>query len=81
MIFCVFQVFKYAVYAFLYTQHFYKQRQAEVGKKIEQRLSNTLKLNFCYLKIIFFLHPRYHPKIIGHILKNVQKASVFIRLF
>ena len=30
-------------------------------------------LNFCYLKIIHILHPRYHPKIIGHILKNKQK--------
>ena len=36
-------------------------------------LSNTLKLNFFYLKIIYIYHPRYHPKIIGHILKNKQK--------
>ena len=36
-------------------------------------LSSTLRLNFCYLKIIHILHPRYHPKIIGHILKNKQK--------
>ena len=30
------------------------------------------------------LHPRYHPKIIGHILKNKQKKtklSVFMRLY
>ena len=33
-------------------------------------LSNTLRLNFCYLKFIHILHPRYHPKAIGHILKN-----------
>ena len=33
--------------------------------KIKQNLSNTLRLNFCYLKMIFFLHPHYHPKIIG----------------
>ena len=33
-------------------------------------LSNALRLNFCYLKIIHILHPRYHPKIIGHILKK-----------
>ena len=38
--------------------------------KIKQKLSNTLKLNFSYLKIIRFLHP---PKIIGDFLKNVQK--------
>ena len=32
-------------------------------------LSNTLRLNFFYLKIIHILHPRYHP-ITAHILKN-----------
>ena len=36
-------------------------------------LGNTLRLNFCYLKIIDILHARYHPKIIRHILKNKQK--------
>ena len=36
-------------------------------------LSNTLRLNFCYLKIIDIFHLRYHPKIIGYILKNKQK--------
>ena len=35
-------------------------------------LSNTLRLNFLYLKIIYTLHPRYRPKITGHILKNKQ---------
>ena len=41
--------------------------------KIKQKLSKTLSLNFYYLKIIHFLHPRYHPKIIGDILKNLKK--------
>ena len=36
-------------------------------------LSNNLRLNFCYLKVIRILHQRYHSKIIGHILKNKQK--------
>ena len=36
-------------------------------------LSNTLRLNFCYLKIIHILYPPYLPKMIGHILKNKQK--------
>ena len=36
--------------------------------KNKQKLSNTLRLNIGYLKIIHYLHPRYHPKIIGHIL-------------
>ena len=35
-------------------------------------LSNTLRLNFCYLKIRHVLYPRYYPKIVGHILKNKQ---------
>ena len=38
-------------------------------------LSNTLRLNFCYLKIIYTIHPYCNPKIIVHILilKNKQK--------
>ena len=35
-------------------------------------LSNTLRLNFCCLKIIHILHPRIYRKIIGHILKYKQ---------
>ena len=38
-------------------------------------LSNTLKLSFCYLKIIHILHPHDHRKIIGHVLKNKQKNT------
>ena len=29
------------LHAFFYKQHFYKQRLAEIGKKIKQKLSNT----------------------------------------
>ena len=36
-------------------------------------LSNTLRLGFCYLKILHILHLHYHPKIIEHILKNKQQ--------
>ena len=56
---------------FFYKQHFYKQHQFKYGKKIKHKLSNTLRLNFCYLKIIPYLRPRYHPKMIGYILKNI----------
>ena len=55
-----------------YKQHFYKQHQTEIAK-MKQRLSNTLTLNFYYLKIVHFLHPRYHPKVIGDILKKGTK--------
>ena len=58
---------------FYYKQYFYNQRQAKIDKNIKQMLSNTLKLNFCYLKIIHILHPLYYPKIVGHILNNTQK--------
>ena len=36
-------------------------------------LNNTLRLNFCYLKIIHILHPSYHSKIIKYIAKNKKK--------
>ena len=36
-------------------------------------LSSILRLISCYLKIIYLLHSRYHPKTIGHVLKNKQK--------
>ena len=53
---------------FFYKQHFYKQRQAEIGKKP--------RLNFCYTKIIYVHHPGYHTKITGHILKNKQNEII-----
>ena len=41
----------------IYTLFLYKQHQAEIGQKNKQKLSNTLKLNFCYLKLFtFFIH-------------------------
>ena len=40
---------------------FYKQHQAEIDKNLSK--SNTLRLNFYYLKIIPFLHPLCHPKL------------------
>ena len=49
-------------------------------QKIKEMLSNTLRLNFCYLKTIHILHPHFHSKTIGHVLKNKQKNKcVFIQ--
>ena len=45
--------------------------------KLMQKLSNTLRLNIRYLKNIRFIHPRYHPKIKGDILKNVKNLYVY----
>ena len=53
------------IHAFLNKQHFYKQQQVEIGKnqaKTKQHPEDIAEL--CCLKIISFLHPRYHPKII-----------------
>ena len=36
-------------------------------------LSNTLRLSFCYLKMIHILHPRYHLKII-----KIKQKSKFV---
>ena len=41
----------------------------------KQAKSNTLRLNFCFLKSICFLDPCFHLKIVEHILKNVQKIK------
>ena len=41
----------------------------------------TLTLIFCYLKIICYFHPRYHPKVIGDTLINVNKCIVLMRLY
>ena len=54
---------------------FYKQHLHSIWnwQKIKQMLSNTLRLNFCYLKVIHVLHPRFHSKIIEDIYENKQK--------
>ena len=51
----------------------------EIRKKSKQNLSNTLRLNFCFLKISHFLHPCYNRKIVEHIPKEYAKNLV--RLF
>ena len=61
------------MHAFFYKQHFHKQRRTETGKKSRK--------SFCYLKFICLIHPRHHPKIIGDILKNVQKTSDLMRFY
>ena len=60
---------------FFISNNFITNARLKLAKKVKQILSNTLRLNFWYLKIIRILHPRYHPKIIGHILNNSQKKK------
>ena len=68
---------------FLKSNTFISNARLKSTKKIKQKLRNTLRLNFRYLKIIRFPHPRYHPKILGYIFKNVQytSASLLMTLY
>ena len=66
---------------FFYKQQFYKQCQAEISKKQAKTNQHPEAENW-KLKIIRFLHPHYHLKIIGDVLKNVQKRSAsFLMLY
>ena len=47
---------------FFYKQQFLQGTRGWNWQKVKQILSNTLRLNFCFLKIILTLHQRYHPK-------------------
>ena len=68
-------------YSYFYKQHFHKQHQAEIGKKIKQKLSNILRLTLRYLKSNHFSYPLFYyifsgnwkKKMVGHILKNGLK--------
>ena len=40
-----------------------------------QAVLKWVKLDFYYLKIIRFLRPRYHPKIVGHIQESAKKQA------
>ena len=64
------------LHAFFYKQHFYKQHQAEIDKcqaKAKQHLEAELLL---FENVL--LHPRYHPKVIKDIIKNLQKTSTSV---
>ena len=63
----------HGIQAFFISNTFISRTPSWNWQKIKQMLSNTLRLNFCYFKIIHILHLRHHQKIIGQILKNKQK--------
>ena len=54
---------------------FISKTRLKLGKN-QANLSNILRLNFCYLKIIRFLHPRYHLKTIKDTLCAKISVSV-----
>ena len=66
--------FHAVLYTLFYKQHFYKQSEAEIGKKIKEMLSNTMRLNFSYLTIIYIFYPRYN-----HAKKEIFYKKYFIR--
>ena len=75
-----FRIFQFAsaIHAFFYKQHFYKQRQIEIGKKSSKCWATPWGWNSAIWKLLSF-HPRYYLKIIGYLLKNKQKNKcVFI---
>ena len=51
-------------YTLFLISHIFISNASSNWQKIKQKLSNTLRLNFCYLKIIHFLHPCYCLKLI-----------------
>ena len=55
---------------------FISNARLKLAKNQANAKQQQLRLNFCYLKIIHILHPRYHPKIIGHILKKKEKSML-----
>ena len=86
MIFQVFQVFRYAAYAFLYKQHFYKQHQVEIGKKNWAKAKQHPEAELLLFENYLLSSSTLSSKNVGHILKNVQKSkcvysSILMRLY
>ena len=48
---------------------------SNVRLKLTKNQRNTLRLNFCYLKIVYPSHSCYHPKLIWDILKKCAKSK------
>ena len=63
-----------------YQQHFYKL-PGRNWEKFKQKLSNTLRLNFCYLKIFRVLQLPHRSKIMGNILKKKTSVPVLVILY
>ena len=65
------EYYRFYIHAFFISNTFISNaRQASQAKAKQQP-----ETDFRYLEIIYFFNPRYHQKIIGDILKTVQKPS------
>ena len=64
-----------SVHTFFISNTFIRNDRLKLAKNQvnAKQQSNTLRLNFCYFNIIHIVYSRYHPKIIGLVLKNNQK--------
>ena len=51
---------------FIYISNTFISNASWNWQKIKQMLSNTLRLNFCHLKIVHIFHQLDNPKAIGH---------------
>ena len=65
------------IYHYVYIFHAFISKTFISNPRVKltksQAKPNTLRLNFCYLRIIRIFHTGYHPKMIGYILKIKQK--------
>ena len=62
---------------FFITYNFISKARLKLAKN-QAKTKQHPGADFCYLKIIHFLYPRYHPRIIEDILKKYEKH---VRLF
>ena len=64
----------FIINAFFIWSTFINKTKLKLAKN-QAKVKQHPELNFCYLKIVCFLHPHYHPEILGDIIKNVQKIT------
>ena len=62
----------FLLHALFISSTFINNVRLKLAKKLESAKQHP-EAEFCYLKNIYILYPSYHPKIMGHILKNKQK--------
>ena len=66
------------LHAFFISNTFISNARLKLPPKNKQKVSNTPRLNFCYLKIIHTFHARYHLKIIRCTPKNIYEIIQLI---
>ena len=68
-----------SIHAFFISNTFISNARLKLAKNQANAKLHPEAEFYSYLKIIHILYPRYHPKVIGHILKNkLKNKRVFI---